>query len=996
MSCLAINYVNYRWKRNPVGNNIASFYIDMLIRWTTQPNVNNGSVRTRFANTNPIAVREVNNHTHPKSAAVRSASSVMIELLANLLGKEVYFVQKSGSDERKGRPGCRTYYWAKDIGVSYQIFNPGKDDIIALIDVDMYIETLPYMLSNYVNIYMISTFQPSTVALTTGEYSFKFNENNEVEYTVSGGSKYQHKIWNYSSDVVLSVSAGFLHAYYTITAYNVDRRQISDHHQIVCLTPIKTFISPLLNMSYYIGGHIIDRLQVNQNGFIRMEIQTANGRYVSTGKAGTYCVATIPATQDESIATQSRINTVKLSVAQVKSSTNLDDLNAATILTEYHSQKVTNPSECVFPVEQSVHNYQFDPVSFDPNAKHAVIPYMNPLLDECFAPDICKSNEVRAILGRAVEIRNGLIPLTPKLVKFMEEFICGLVPDKLKGTGIPVSQDEMYLRQNRPTQKAILDRAGTSIDTVSRDSVQTFIKAETYNEIKDPRTISVIPGVSKANYTKYIYDFSDKIMKKQSWYAFGKTPLEIATRVAEICEKAQSCANTDLSRFDGRVSNVLRMVEQMAMLRFYGTQYHSELLELMQGHMDQRAFTKFNIEFQMWLIRASGSGDTADFNSLDNALMAYLTFREMGYDHGKAWASLGIYGGDDGLTPDVNSEMYVETCASVGQKLEAEVIERGKLGITFLSRQFSENVWFGSPDSCCDIWRQAIKLHTTVSLPPSITPIQKYCEKLLGYYLTDKNTPVIGELASTVKRAYPQLFPKVIGDKYLRGVANGFASFEEDVQFPNGNENSWMENYAKKTNPSFDFETFYKWLKEIVQDHTKLLTPPMCMPLKTVPITSKHDVVVNGDIIKGSKVKTDEELLSTYRDLINAEFTRMQQPMPTDLKIFTQNMNSGMTAAQIEYRQRWFTCTNALGKTVYIDRYENLYNEYEMKRALEQFDKSSLEPTPTYVQRKTKSKVVEPSYSKDEIKQEYCGEYQRGKCTRAKCKYLHALRPRKA
>lgn len=408
--------------------------------------------------------------------------------------------------------------------------------------------------------------------------------------------------------------------------------------------------------------------------------------------------------------------------------------------------------------------------------------------------------------------------------------------------------------------------------------------------------------------------------------------------------------------------------------------------------------------FMMWLLRASGSGDTADFNSLDNAVMAYLTFREMGYDHEKAWNSLGIYGGDDGLTPDVNAEKYVETCASVGQKLEAEVIERGKLGITFLSRQFSENVWFGCPDSCCDIWRQAIKLHTTVTLPPSVTPLQKFAEKLLGYYLTDRNTPVIGELASTVKRAYPQLFPKSIGDKHLRGVANGFAAFDEDVQFPNGNENSWMENYAKKTNPSFDFETFYKWLEEIVKDHTKLLTPPMCMPLKTKPTTSTHDVVVNGDIIKGTKIKTDEELLMSHKEIINAQFIRMQQPMPTDLKVFTQLMNSGMSAADIEYRQAWFTCTNALGNRVYIDRYDNFYSEHEMKRALEEHDKSSRIPTPPYelqlaaikAERKKHKVPTEPSYSKDVVKQEYCGEYQRGKCTRAKCKYLHALRPRKA
>lgn len=489
---LVYKYIKYKYEEQPVGNTLVSWITSKLMKWTKQPNVNTGAVRTMFQQMNPISLKDVDNHTHPRSAAVRSGSAATMDLIASNLGKRTYFVQESPSDIRKQREGCRTYYWVKDLGVEFNRFNPHPEDIICMVDVDMYITKLPVMLAKWNQVYMISTFQPAAVSISTGEYSFRFDVNNRVHYSVSGGAQYEHQLWNYSSDVLLSVSRGFLGVIVTIAAYNVDRRQISEHHQIICLTPIKTISCPFIDLSKWITGSVLRRLEVVQGDFTRLSVQKKDARYVSTGKVDTYAVATIPVSQDEAIATQARINTVKLSIAQVKSATDLSDLNSAAILTEYHSQKKTEISDCVYPMEQAVKNYQFEPHSFDPDAKHSVTPFMHPLMDDCYAPDSTAGNDRRAIMGRVVEIRNGPIPITPMLQLAMDEFIEMLIPNDKVGTGIPVSQDEMYLRQNRPSQRAILDRGFNSIDNVSTKPVASFVKAETYDEVKDPRSEGVV------------------------------------------------------------------------------------------------------------------------------------------------------------------------------------------------------------------------------------------------------------------------------------------------------------------------------------------------------------------------------------------------------------------------------------------------------------------------------------------------------------------------
>jgi len=800
------------------------------------------------------------NHTHPNSARVRNDGSSFMDAYGLLTGHRTYFLQRSAADVRHGRAGCRTFHWAKDLTVTTEKFNPEETDILCMVDVDMYMD-IPKLLTNVFQPLLISTFCPSSVAKSTGEYSYTFNSNGTVKYDVSGGATYEHQVWNYGVDTTMAVS--YRLGLFRINIYNVDRRRLDDDHQLILLTPIKQIITPIWSNAW-LGGHSISRLNIVESvegvDYLRMDVQTKTGLLRSTGRCGTFLSATIKAEEDDTLASMARNSkTVDLTIASIK--TAVKDVNQAdaTILCEYHRKKTGDKPPVVYPVEHSVQRFQFLPSDYDPTAKSSLTPFMHPVLLGCFAPDVCKSNDIQAVNARIKDVApKSDMTISAKMLMYMEEFISFLVPEPLQGH--PVDFEAVWDKQGKPSQRRILEKAGQISGCVDGDPIQSFQKAEAYTKLTDPRIISTIPGVAKFNYSRYIYSFTT-VLRATLWYAFGRTPLEIASRVGTICGKASWTTMTDLSRFDGRVSIVLRTLERMLMLRYFHAQYHRELTELMASQQDQRAYTKFGVKYPTGTSRASGSPETADFNSTDNAFMAYVSLRRtihnnVVYSPKEAWDLLGIYGGDDGITPDVDAKQYETTCAEVGQVLEIDEIKRGEIGVTFLSRYYGPEVWHGATDSMCDLPRQLTKLHVTPSLPSNVTPLQKFSEKIYSYYLTDKSSPIIGPLSTALVRHFPFLVPK---ERNAHGLATYASLTDESSQYPN-TYGDWMMDLTNKWVPEFNHDLFNKWLETVVssKDAQLFLKVPLCGSLE-VKQQSKSEVVVNGEVIPASQPSAPPE-----------------------------------------------------------------------------------------------------------------------------------------
>jgi hypothetical protein len=238
--------------------------------------------------------------------------------------------------------------------------------------------------------------------------------------------------------------------------------------------------------------------------------------------------------------------------------------------------------------------------------------------------------------------------------------------------------------------------------------------------------------------------------------------------------------------------------------------------------------------------RASGSPETAAFNSLANAFIAFVAWRRtrrfttfVGAD--EAYSRLGIYGGDDGLTGDIDQVTYVKAAELVGQVLTAETIRREDIGVEFLSRKYGPLVWNGDTTSICDIERQVVKLHVTVALA-GVSPEEKLVQKCRNFVLTDANTPVVGPIAKRVMELSGE------SPDWDRRYGAWFGQYDEPNQYPNAT-GSWMTFFVPE---DWDLNILTKWLSNASSVHQLIMTTPRICPERVI-LEPAFPAVIRGE-----------------------------------------------------------------------------------------------------------------------------------------------------
>jgi len=806
------------------------------------------SLKSVFLDVEVDEMKPVGGHTHGVSAAVRSTASNLIDCVTKAAGLNPVYYQGSSADVRKGRQISRSYFWAKDFMAP--AMPPVADaDVVAMVDVDYYVDMERKLVRDFVP-HLLYTFQPSTVCKDSGDYKFTFLEDGTVEYVVSGGGRYVHKVWNWDGDSVSVEKPGLFGLPKKLATYAIERRRMDDDHQVVLLAPLRSYKGYV--MCYiarkFAKAKRLDRLLVTDNGFLRMTVNTDEGLRVVTGKAGCYTQASVPARVDDAIASTARTLTSGLTIATVKSK--MEDNNpssntihvGAEILLEYHKQKAPVRGPTVSTLTKSVRRFQWvtPGKQMDDDAKPSMTSFMDPILDGGFVPDNCRGNDERGVTKRVIELKTGDLPMSTFVLNEMDNFLDILFEGKRHFLE-PVDNEEVYARQDRPTQRRILDNAQHESAT---NVTKQFVKKEAYPDVNDPRIISTINGVDKMAYSAYIYAFVE-LIKKAPWYAFSKSPREIAERVAEICSNVEWVDATDFSRMDGRIGNVARELERRAMRRGFKTQFHPMLNDLMSKQYALRGITTHGVRYQTGLGRASGSAETSAFNTLLNAFVCYLGYRGtkvsgMFIQPRMAYKLLGLYGGDDGLSGGLGMKATEKAAQLVGQKLELVRYNRGAAGVNFLARRYGPDVWFGDSNSCCDIRRQIAKFHLTVHLPSNITPVVKLQEKSYSFSLTDANTPIIGDFVKRVLTLHPYADSKF---RNLLGVWN--LEKDQAKQYPNIAAD-WMMDVVKNDVPEFDMEMFRRWLDGTTADN--ILHPPSFCP-RVEPKPKPGKVVIDGDLV---------------------------------------------------------------------------------------------------------------------------------------------------
>jgi hypothetical protein len=817
--------------KSPIGAVLTTRLISQSLQTSS---LSSSQQRQVFVDTPIVRSTPQKNHTHGVSAADRNAGTATAALVANSLGLEPYFVQKSLSDERKGRDGDRSFHWAKDLAVPPTEFHlDSTSQAGVLVDVDYYID-MPQLLARHPGTYFISAFQPTAAGKSVGEYTFRFLANGAVEYRVSGGAEYMHGVWNYSGDTILVEDVGLVMK--NVCAYHIDRKYIDEHHCLVMLSLIGRFEMPsALPTPWFLEGRKLERLMPIADNHVVLDVVKPDGIYRSVALLGDHEAVTLPMAQMDAI--RAVAVAAKLMVSPATVASNIAPSSAiglpterlppghAAILTNYlrsvipHSPPVVYPpTECMMPIYFAKHDY---------DAPVPLAGFGSPLIGPCYgfaksiaSDDNCIATRVEAF-HEVDTLEQVESPVPPTLAGYMVEFAERLIP--VPHVGVPVDDDYVREKQARPSQRVKLEQAAVNGPWI-KAAWDAFVKIETYVKPTNPRNISQNTPTANLAHSRFMYAFHNGVMATQAWYAFNKTPAECAARVCEILEQAAHSCLADGSRFDGHVKRRARILERICMLRFFARQYHAAVNEALDDQIAIPGKTKEGRRYWSGYGRGSGSLETSDFNSVLTAFIDYCAWRNTTIDGVKcspdlAWSKLGIYGGDDSLAGAVDPRALKKSAELMGQDYEIEVVSRGERGVNFLNRYFSPEVWHGNVNSMSNPARLLSKLWVG---PADLHDVMtRFGERCSGYYRMDRNSPVIGQIVTVAH--------ELLGEFTGGVLAPWDGKFSAESNWPN-EDNGWMNDEFQVFIPDFDHQRFQGWIDatRAARDPANLLKAPLC------------------------------------------------------------------------------------------------------------------------------------------------------------------------
>jgi hypothetical protein len=404
-------------------------------------------------------------------------------------------------------------------------------------------------------------------------------------------------------------------------------------------------------------------------------------------------------------------------------------------------------------VPREARSYTLYPAAYEDDEPPMSRQIMNNIVSANLTPKNTPGNQLAAGVKRLVEVRTAPT-LTPFITKVMEEFVMLLVPDGLRGQGTIATIEEVIDAQPDPSRARRLFEASEETVTPTAEAIFAFLKREAYGTAKDPRIICPFSQHIKLVWSAVLMGLEQTIKFGASgytttelsppFYASGVAPAQVTGRVAEIMSHAENgVLETDLHRMDGTNNIVTRTLERMLIRAVFAGE---ELEMAMEWH--KLAYNN-KIRLGPWVFdqmyaRASGERGTSFFNTTITAFTSFLGFRMDGMSAARAYARLGAYCGDDGITPDLSVETFTRAAEATGLRPEATFRARGSI-VEFLARLHGGEVWYGEPNSMCDPYRVLQGLPVTANKTAS--PAELIGAKCYGLVASDLHTPVIGELA---------------------------------------------------------------------------------------------------------------------------------------------------------------------------------------------------------------------------------------------------------
>lgn len=795
-------------------------------------------------------VKPYHSHTHGESAAHRSNAQHHIQRCISRQGKIPYSVQRSRRDQENNVDGSRDFYWAKDTHIQPMRSTLRDEHAMMLIDVDYYVD-MPYLLNRYFRPVYLYSVQPHTAAYQGTEYSFTF-EGDTIQYRVSGGGGYEHKLWNYQADALI-VSTTLYYCMPTTSTWQVARRRVDDQHDVIVLLPVKRWrwINSLLATNLLEGAHL-ERWSVQTGEFTKIEVRQKDSHTVSLARQGHYREVTLNVQDYGGILETVKRNGDKTTPYMIESlisqhfECKSDAKQAALLLSNYFAHTAHIDTTTVYPspaAKDRINRYQYN--DYDPDAKSSMVAFMAPLVFPAFAPDRTIGNDRQMVSARVKTPQDRVKDFS--WTRELEEGAEKLITHILRGRTVsPVDYEQLLEEQDRPTQRAALDRAVSTVQPDLPRTSQSFMKSEAYGKPSAPRPITTQPDEDKLHWSAFAAAL-DPLFKNESWYAFGKTPLQIARKFANICENNGYIVEMDGEKWDGHVSRILRRFEEMFITMAFEPQWVNQAIEQWERTFLKKAKTSNGYKYETGTSRLSGSRDTSCFNTLGMLYVIFFSvYTTCGLETAIAYIENdAIVGGDDNASaPPIGVNLKTIVPAKFG--LPVTVVHHSKESRTFpafLGRVFTRDVWCGDTSSCCDIKRQLPKLHLTPHLPSNVSPEMKALEKARSFFLTDRNTPVIGKWCRHVQLRCVGI-PEMT-DLQRSKVRRWFDQFDHSDQWPNEYRDDF-EDLIRESFPRLNYRELEKKIEDNLYLDDLLNLPNLDVStLQDSTITST--VVINGE-----------------------------------------------------------------------------------------------------------------------------------------------------
>lgn len=452
---------------------------------------------------------------------------------------------------------------------------------------------------------------------------------------------------------------------------------------------------------------------------------------------------------------------------------------------------------------------------------------MNPVVKGCAYVHAKTVGNVRDTVKRRLRKPGNQVKghvMTPKLAKYTKEFADQIKievgAESCKDGFLDLYDEDKYIEERSKPQLRKFQTVQDTYNFNNHDDRTGFLKREIHGKGHKPaRPICQFPPESQALGGRIALAYASAL-KSCSWVGSGQNPSEMTDSVSDVCAGADHVNATDFTAQDATVTLVDRVIELFLLKNLFQPGDKGSLHKIIDDwhYTDYEGRVLYGdpgtkrVKHDFNGSRGSGSPFTTYGNTPLTGLYAYIALRESGLSPEEAYARLGIYSGDDGITANLTAAAASKAAKIMGFIIKSEICTEY---IPYLGR-----IWFdpigGSRSSIQDPLRTLGKLHATLLDDEQFTAHESMLLKATCLQITDRDSDFFGPWSKKILedagvQQQQSLQAKVLDFPHLHAY---FAVTALKTKTNFHNDPNDFERLFEIQMPGFDWAAFNLWLEK--------------------------------------------------------------------------------------------------------------------------------------------------------------------------------------